>query len=100
MRDPDCLSYLFLSSYGPEVGLASELLRAQGRLPCGFLSAHGAKQSVFEMTIDTADITPPNWRAQLPILSARQVTLREATASDLRPLIDLLSIADASRFGI
>ena len=28
------------------------------------------------------------------------MTLREATASDLRPLMDLLSIGDASRFGI
>ena len=52
------------------------------------------------MTIDAADTTPPNWRTQLPVLSARQVTLREATVSDLRPLIDLLSLADASRFGI
>ena len=52
------------------------------------------------MTIDSADTTPTNWRAQLPTLTARQVTLREATASDLRPLMDLLSIGDASRFGI
>ena len=52
------------------------------------------------MTIDSADITPPNWRAQLPTLTARQVTLREAAATDLRPLMDLLSIGDASRFGI
>ena len=52
------------------------------------------------MTIDAADTTPPNWRTHLPVLSARQVTLREATVSDLRPLIDLLSLADASRFGI
>ena len=52
------------------------------------------------MTIDSADITPPSWRAQLPTLTARQVTLREAAATDLRPLMDLLSIGDASRFGI
>ena len=52
------------------------------------------------MTIDATDTTPPNWRTQLPVLSARQVTLREATVSDLRPVIDLLSLADASRFGI
>jgi RimJ/RimL family protein N-acetyltransferase len=51
------------------------------------------------MTIDPTDATP-NWRTQLPTLSARQVTLREAAASDLRPLMDLLSIGDASRFGI
>ena len=51
------------------------------------------------MTIDSTDTTP-NWRTLLPTLTARQVTLREATASDLRPLMDLLSIGDASRFGI
>jgi RimJ/RimL family protein N-acetyltransferase len=51
------------------------------------------------MTIDSADTTP-HWRTLLPTLTARQVTLREATASDLRPLVDLLSIGDASRFGI
>jgi RimJ/RimL family protein N-acetyltransferase len=52
------------------------------------------------MTIESADLTPTNWRIQLPTLTARQVTLREATASDLRPLMDLLSLGDASRFGI
>jgi RimJ/RimL family protein N-acetyltransferase len=51
------------------------------------------------MTIDSPDTTP-HWRTLLPTLTARQVTLREATASDLRPLMDLLSIGDASRFGI
>ncbi len=52
------------------------------------------------MTIDSANLTPTNWRMELPTLTARQVTLREATASDLRPLMDLLSLSDASRFGI
>jgi RimJ/RimL family protein N-acetyltransferase len=52
------------------------------------------------MTIDSAKLTPTNWRIQLPTLTARQVTLREATASDLRPLMDLLSLGDSSRFGI
>jgi RimJ/RimL family protein N-acetyltransferase len=51
------------------------------------------------MTIDSAD-TAQDWRSQLPTLTARQVTLREAAPTDLRPLMDLLSIADASRFGI
>ena len=51
------------------------------------------------MTTDSTETTP-HWRTQLPTLTARQVTLREATVSDLRPLMDLLSIADASRFGI
>lgn len=52
------------------------------------------------MTIDSANLTPTNWRIQLPTLTARQVTLREAAASDLRPLMDLLSLGDSSRFGI
>jgi RimJ/RimL family protein N-acetyltransferase len=52
------------------------------------------------MTIDSANLTPTNWRVQLPTLTARQVTLREATAADLRPLMDLLSLGDASRYGI
>ena len=51
------------------------------------------------MTIDSTDSTP-HWRTHLPTLTARQVMLREATASDLRPLMDLLSVGDASRFGI
>jgi ribosomal-protein-alanine N-acetyltransferase len=51
------------------------------------------------MTIDSAGTTQ-DWRTQLPTLTARQVTLREATVSDLRPLMDLLSLGDASRFGI
>ena len=45
-------------------------------------------------------LSSPNWRAELPTLTARLVTLREPTASDLRPLMDLLLLADASRFGI
>ena len=52
------------------------------------------------MTTDSANLTPTNWRVELPTLTARQVTLREATVSDLRPLMDLLSLGDASRFGI
>ncbi|HXD72871.1 MAG TPA: GNAT family protein [Vicinamibacterales bacterium] len=42
----------------------------------------------------------PNWRAELPILAARLVTLREPASSDLRPLMDLLLLSDASRFGL
>src|ERR1051325_1674256 len=40
------------------------------------------------------------WRSELPTLTARLVTLREPAASDLRPLMDLLLLGDASRFGI
>jgi RimJ/RimL family protein N-acetyltransferase len=39
-----------------------------------------------------------DWRGQLPTLMSRDVTLREPEASDSGALVDLLSIADASRF--
>jgi len=41
-----------------------------------------------------------DWRKELPTLSGRLVTLRELTPRDVGPLIDLFSIADASRFGL
>ena len=41
-----------------------------------------------------------SWRRELPTLTARLVTLREPTSEDLGPLVDLLSIEDAARFGI
>ncbi len=52
------------------------------------------------MVTDAAGITPSDWRTELPTLTSRLVTLREPSTSDLRPLMDLLSLADASRFGI
>lgn len=41
-----------------------------------------------------------NWRAELPVLTGRSVLLREPTSQDLGPLVDLLSLSDATRFGI
>jgi RimJ/RimL family protein N-acetyltransferase len=41
-----------------------------------------------------------NWRSELPPLTGRAVVLREPTAQDLGPLADLLSLADATRFGL
>jgi len=52
------------------------------------------------MSKESSVLTSPNWRSELPTLSARLVTLREPTSSDLRPLMDVLLLADASRFGI
>lgn len=40
------------------------------------------------------------WRAELPVLAGRTVVLREPAGHDLTALLDLLSNADASRFGI
>jgi RimJ/RimL family protein N-acetyltransferase len=42
----------------------------------------------------------PAWRAELPVLTGRVVLLREPTTHDLGPLVDLLSLADATRFGL
>jgi RimJ/RimL family protein N-acetyltransferase len=52
------------------------------------------------MTADPTLITVPNWRSELPTLSGRVVTLREVASQDLGPLVDLLALGDATRFGI
>ena len=41
-----------------------------------------------------------DWRRELPTMSSRLVALREPTAVDLGPLVDLLWLTDADRFGI
>jgi RimJ/RimL family protein N-acetyltransferase len=41
-----------------------------------------------------------SWRAELPVLVGRAVTLREPAAPDLGALIDLFALSDASRFGL
>jgi len=38
------------------------------------------------------------WRSELPTLTGRAVTLREPVCQDLGPLVDLLSLSDATRF--
>jgi len=40
------------------------------------------------------------WRSELPTLTGRMVTLREPVPQDLGPLAELLSLSDATRFGI
>ncbi len=40
------------------------------------------------------------WRNELPSLNGRVVSLREPVAQDLRPLVGLLAIGDATRFGL
>jgi RimJ/RimL family protein N-acetyltransferase len=52
------------------------------------------------MTIDISSHDVPNWKAELPLLTARLVMLREPTTQDLGALVDLLSGADATRFGM
>jgi RimJ/RimL family protein N-acetyltransferase len=45
-------------------------------------------------------LAPATWRSELPPLTGRNVMLREPTSQDLGALVDLLSLGDASRFGI
>jgi RimJ/RimL family protein N-acetyltransferase len=52
------------------------------------------------MATDPNLIIANDWRNELPTLVARQVTLRELVLADLGSLIDLLSAADATCFGI
>jgi RimJ/RimL family protein N-acetyltransferase len=52
------------------------------------------------MSANSPNVTTAPWRRELPTLSARLVSLREPVAEDLGPLVDLLSIGDASRFGV
>jgi RimJ/RimL family protein N-acetyltransferase len=40
------------------------------------------------------------WKARLPPLTSMSITLREPTSQDLAPLLNLLSIGDAARFGL
>lgn len=50
------------------------------------------------MSHDIVDRTA--WRRELPVLKGPVLTLREPTPDDLGPLLDVLSTADASRFGL
>ena len=45
-------------------------------------------------------VTPSNWRAQLPTLTSRLVSLREPTPRDYEAVLVLLSLADAPAFGL
>jgi RimJ/RimL family protein N-acetyltransferase len=52
------------------------------------------------MMTDPGKLAATNWREELPPLMMRSVMLREPVLQDLGPLVDLLSIADASRFSL
>jgi RimJ/RimL family protein N-acetyltransferase len=52
------------------------------------------------MSMDSSDATTSDWRAELPTLTACLVVLREPIPEDLGPLVELLSVADACRFGL
>jgi RimJ/RimL family protein N-acetyltransferase len=52
------------------------------------------------MATETSNPGAPTWRDELPTLSGRVVVLREPVNQDLGPLVDLLSLGDATRFGL
>jgi RimJ/RimL family protein N-acetyltransferase len=49
---------------------------------------------------ESSVIGAATWRSELPALTGRTITLREPGPQDLGPLVDLLSLGDATRFGI
>jgi RimJ/RimL family protein N-acetyltransferase len=49
---------------------------------------------------DNTALAETTWRTELPTLVGRAVTLREPASQDLGPLVDLLSLNDATRFGL
>jgi RimJ/RimL family protein N-acetyltransferase len=52
------------------------------------------------MAPDPSVIGAKNWRTELPTLAGRMVVLREIAPQDLGALVDLLSLSDATRFGL
>ncbi len=52
------------------------------------------------MSPNPAAIGTTNWRTELPALTGRVVTLCEPAVQDLGPIVDLLSLTDATRFGL
>src|SRR5262245_45150605 len=52
------------------------------------------------MATDPTAIGAPNWRSELPARAGRPGVLPEIGAQDLGPLVDLLSLSDATRFGL
>ena len=52
------------------------------------------------MAGDSSLIGATAWRTELPTLKGRAVVLREPASQDLGPLVDLLSLGDATRFGL
>jgi RimJ/RimL family protein N-acetyltransferase len=52
------------------------------------------------MATNQVPVGPSGWQAELPSLAGRFVMLRELAPQDLGPLVDLLSLVDATRFGL
>jgi RimJ/RimL family protein N-acetyltransferase len=45
-------------------------------------------------------LSATNWRDELPVLTGLNIVLREPTPYDVDPLVRLLSLGDATRFGL
>jgi RimJ/RimL family protein N-acetyltransferase len=59
------------------------------------------KTSAFhKMPGEPSVVSVAPWRNELPSLSGRVVMLREPAVRDLGPLVDLLSLGDATHFGL
>jgi RimJ/RimL family protein N-acetyltransferase len=52
------------------------------------------------MSGESSVVGVSTWRNELPPLTGRVVSLREPITQDLGPLVDLLSLGDATRFGL
>ena len=52
------------------------------------------------MAEEASVIGAPTWRSELPSLKGRAVVLREPASRDLAALVELLSLGDATRFGM
>src|SRR6266542_6271691 len=52
------------------------------------------------MSTNPAPSGTPAWQSELPVLVGRIVTLRELAQEDLGSLVDLLSLRDATLFGL
>ena len=52
------------------------------------------------MAVDPLELNTTDWRRELPVLSARGLALREPVDSDVGALLELLSLSDATGFGL
>lgn len=88
------LNHLIFKVLAPKVGLGFDVAPFwhQGWVWCSYPPEN--------MSTNSAGISLSGWRRELPLLTSRLVALREPTHEDLGPLVDLLSTADASRYGI
>src|SRR5262249_15486418 len=68
------------------------------RYSCKPSHAGGVSSSVSKAKSMPGDPTmlASDWRNVLPTLTGRSVTLREVASADLRPLVDVLSLGDAT----